>query len=65
MGTDNPKQLLQTVFFYVGKVYCLRGGVGQRGLKVSSFSEETVQIIMCMLRMVKKITLELGLRVEN
>ena len=37
MGTETPKQLLQAVFFYVGKVFCLRGGVEQRGLKVSQF----------------------------
>ena len=35
MGMDTPKQLLNTVFFYVGKVFCLRGGVEQRGLKIS------------------------------
>lgn len=35
MGTDPPKQLLQTVFFYVGKVFCLRGSVEQEGLRVS------------------------------
>ena len=40
MGTDTPKQLLQTVFFYVGKVFCLRGGVEQRGLKVSQFQRK-------------------------
>lgn len=27
----------ETVFFYAGKVFCLRGGVEQRGLKVSQF----------------------------
>ena len=37
LGKDTPKQLLNTVFFYVGKVFCLRGGVEQRGLKVSQF----------------------------
>ena len=38
MGTDTPKQLLNTVFFfYVGKVFSLRGGVEQRSLKVSQF----------------------------
>ena len=37
MGTDTPKQLLNTVFFYVGKIFCLRGGVEQRGLKISQF----------------------------
>ena len=37
MGVDTPKQLLNTVFFYVGKVFCLRGGVEQRGLKISQF----------------------------
>ena len=37
MGIDTPKQLLNTVFFYVGKVFCLRGGVEQRGLKISQF----------------------------
>ena len=37
MGTNTPKQLLQAVFFYAGKVFCLRGGIEQRGLKVSQF----------------------------
>ena len=37
LGTHTPKQLLQAVFFYVGKVFCLRGGVEQRGLKISQF----------------------------
>ena len=36
MGTDTPKQLLNTVFFCVGKVFCLRG-VEQRSLKISQF----------------------------
>ena len=26
MGTDTPKKLFHTVFFYVGKLFCLRGG---------------------------------------
>ena len=37
MGTNTPEQLFQAVFFYAGKVFCLRGGVEQRGLKVSQF----------------------------
>ena len=37
MGVDTPKQLLNAVFFYVGKIFCLRGGVEQRGLKISQF----------------------------
>ena len=37
MAIDTLKQLLNTVFFYVGKVFCLRGGVEQRGLKISQF----------------------------
>ena len=39
MDTNAPKQLLQAVFFYVGKVFCLRGGVEKRGLKVSRFQQ--------------------------
>ena len=39
MGTNTPKQLIQTVFFYTGKLFCLRGGVEQRGLKVSQFQQ--------------------------
>ena len=35
-GTDTPIQLLQAVFFYVGKVFCIRG-VEQWDLKVSQF----------------------------
>ena len=29
MGTDTPKQLLNALFFYVGKIFCLRGGIEQ------------------------------------
>ena len=39
MGVDTPKQLLNSVFFYVGKVFCLRGGMEQRGLKISQFQQ--------------------------
>ena len=53
MGVDTPKQLLNTVS-YVGKVFCLRGGVEQRGLKISQFSKVTVQIIIFMLKMDQK-----------
>ena len=37
MGVDLPRQLQRTIFFYVGKVFCLRGGVEQRALKPSQF----------------------------
>ena len=36
MGVDLPRQLQHTIF-YVGKVFCLRGGVEQRALKPSQF----------------------------
>ena len=54
LGTDTPKQLLQAVFFHVGKVLCLCGGVEQRGYL--SFKGNMVQIIMCKLKMARKTT---------
>ena len=32
LGTDSPLTLLRTVFFYVGKRFCIRGGEEQRNL---------------------------------
>ena len=32
MGIFNPKVILCTVFFYVGKAFCLHGGTEQRSL---------------------------------
>ena len=37
MGVFAPKPLVQAVFFYVGKAFCLRGGAEQRSLKPSQF----------------------------
>ena len=36
-GVDSPVALQRAVFFYVGKVCCLRGGEEQRNLKPSQF----------------------------
>ena len=44
MSMDTPKGLLRAVFFYNGKNFCLRGGAEQRGLKISQFRREVVQI---------------------
>ena len=38
LGFDNPRTLLNTVFFYNGKVLILRGGREHRELKFSQFS---------------------------
>ena len=37
MNITTPKGLQRAVFFYVGKVCCLRGGEEQRSLKISQF----------------------------
>lgn len=37
MGTRSPASLLQAVFFYNGKNFCLRGGEEHRSLKLSQF----------------------------
>ena len=37
VGTDDPLALQRAVFYYVGKVFCLRGGQEQRNLKPSQF----------------------------
>ena len=29
IGTDTPKQLLNAIFIYVEKIFCLRGGIEQ------------------------------------
>lgn len=44
LSMDTPKGLLRAVFFYNGKNFCLRGGAEQRGLKISQFRKEVVQI---------------------
>ena len=44
LSMDTPKGLLRAVFFYNGKNFCLRGGAEQRGLKISQFHREVVQI---------------------
>ena len=38
LDVSNPKGLLRAVFYYVGKVCCLRGGEEQRNLKKSQFT---------------------------
>ena len=37
IGDDSPLALQRTVFFYVGKAFCLRGGQEQRQLRKSQF----------------------------
>ena len=37
MGMNTPVSLLQAVFYYNGKIFCLRGGEEHRNLKVSQF----------------------------
>ena len=37
IGDHNPLALQRAVFYYVGKVFCLRGGEEQRSLKPSQF----------------------------
>ena len=36
-GIYAPKPLVRAVFYYVGKAFCLRGGMEQRSLKPSQF----------------------------
>jgi len=44
MSFDNPAGLLNAVFFYNGKNFCLRGGVEHRGLKISQLQREVENI---------------------
>lgn len=37
INTSNPKALKRAVFFYIGKVFCIRGGEEQRKLGPSNF----------------------------
>lgn len=37
LNVSDPKGLQQAVFYYVGKVYCIRGGEEQTALKPSQF----------------------------
>ena len=37
IGVDTPRGVLHAVFFYVGKIFCLRGGVEKCSLKTSQF----------------------------
>ena len=37
IGTSSPKALQRAVFFYIGKVFCIRGGEKQRKLGPSNF----------------------------
>ena len=41
LGVDSPVALQRAVFYYVGKVFCLRGREEQRGLKPSQFVRST------------------------
>ena len=41
IGDHSPVALQRAVFFYVGKVFCLRGGEEQRSLKPSQFVRTT------------------------
>ena len=44
LSLGNPTGLLNAVFFYNGKNFCLRGGVEHRSLKLSQFVRETTTI---------------------
>ena len=37
-GAINPKELQRSVFYYVGKIFCIRGGDEQRNLRPSQFA---------------------------
>ena len=41
MGVSDPKSLQNAVFYTVGKMLCLRGGVEHRSLKLSQFQRKT------------------------
>ena len=41
LGIDTPSKLQRSVFFYLGKVCCIRGGEEQRNLKPSQFKRQT------------------------
>ena len=41
IGDHNPLALQRAVYYYVGKVFCLRGGEEQRGLKLSQLKRST------------------------
>ena len=40
LGLDTPRSLLNAVFYYNGKNFCLRGGQEHRDLKLSQFTRE-------------------------
>jgi len=44
INLDTPIGLLNAVFFYNGKNFCLRGGIEHRSLKLSQFKRETESI---------------------
>ena len=44
LSLDNPTGLLNAVFFYNGKNFCLRGGAEHRNLKFSQFVRETTTV---------------------
>ena len=44
LSLDNPVGLLNVVFFYNGKNFCLRGGAEHRNLKISQLRRETTII---------------------
>ena len=42
MGLENPKQLINAVFYYCGLSLCLQGGEEYQGLQVSQFERKVV-----------------------
>ena len=44
LNVDTPTGLLNCVFFYNGKNFCLRGGEEHRNLKLSQFQREEVMV---------------------
>ena len=51
LDINTPEKLQNAVFFYIGKVCCLRGGEEQRQLKPSQFTRYNNQKDMCTLNM--------------
>ena len=66
MGTNTPKQATEhSVSFYVGKVFCLRGGVEQRSSKVSQFQRRYIPNHYVYIENGSKNNSGANLRVEN
>ena len=40
IGIYSPEVIVRCIFYYIGKIFCLRGGQEQRDLKPSQFIRE-------------------------